>query len=242
MKTFNRQDIDTVWIDLDDTLWDFHNNSLISLESLYHTEQLGQYFDSVQQWQERYLEINHSLWPLYNAGKITKEYLMVERFRRVLANAGYPEHLMAQTVSLLDREYLSRLGQLPHLVPGALDLLTYLRHKGYHIGIISNGFLEVQSHKLRSSGIDHLIDTLVLSDDINVNKPDRRIFDHALNKANTTADKSIIIGDNPDTDIIGALNAGWHAIYFNRDNKDTTTPPSGAITISKLDQVKDIIL
>ncbi len=237
---FDRDTIDTVWLDLDDTIWDFSNNSLIALASLYQTEGLDRYFCTVGQWQKRYLEINHSLWPLYNSGKITKEYLMTERFRRVLANASYPEQDMEETVKRLDHEYLYRLGQLPHLVPGARDLIDYLKGKGYRIGIISNGFKEVQSRKMQSAGITHLIDVTVLSDDINVNKPDRRIFDHALRKASTTAGRSVIIGDNPDTDIAGALAAGWHAIYFNRDSVDTTNRP-GVFTISSLIQAKDIL-
>lgn len=242
MRTFTRNDIDTVWLDLDDTLWDFHNNSLISLASLYETEHLDLYFDTVEQWQERYLTVNHSLWPLYNNGSITKEFLMTERFRRPLDEASFPQDKLAKTVARLDVEYLKRLGQLPHLIPGALQLLHYLRDKGYQIGIISNGFHEVQSNKLRSSGIEHFIDVMVLSDDIGINKPDRRIFDHAIIKANTSAQRSIIIGDNPDTDISGAINAGWHAIYFNRDNANPTQPPQDALMITHLNQVRDIIL
>lgn len=242
MRTFTRDDIDTVWLDLDDTLWDFHNNSLISLASLYETEHLDLYFDTVEQWQEHYLTVNHSLWPLYNNGSITKEYLMTERFRRPLAEASFPQDKLDETIARLDVEYLKRLGQLPHLIPGALQLLQYLRDKGYQIGIISNGFHEVQSNKLRSSGIENLIDVMVLSDDIGVNKPDRRIFDHAIIKANTSAQRSIIIGDNPDTDINGALNAKWHAIYFSRDNATPTQPPQGALMVTHLNQVRDIIL
>lgn len=64
MTTYSRDTIDTVWLDLDDTIWDFHNNSLISLASLYETERLDLYFDSLEHWQECYLTVNHSLWPL----------------------------------------------------------------------------------------------------------------------------------------------------------------------------------
>ena len=102
-------------------------------------------------------------------------------------------------------------------------MLIYLRSKGYKIGIISNGFYEVQYNKLRSSDIEHLIDVVVLSDDIGINKPDRRIFDHALRKAGATAEESIIIGDNPDADIYGAKSAGWRTIYFNRKGKPSVS-------------------
>ena len=56
MTTYSRDTIDTVWLDLDDTIWDFHNNSLISLASLYETEHLDLYFDTLEHWQECYLK------------------------------------------------------------------------------------------------------------------------------------------------------------------------------------------
>lgn len=233
--------IEWVWVDLDDTIWDFSANSLDALGQVYEAEGLSEFFATVDVWREKYLECNHSLWPLYNVGKITKEYLMTERFRRVLAEAGCDNARAIEMSAVLDREYLGRLGRLKRLVPGALELLHHLSARGYRIGVISNGFYEVQHRKMRSAGIDGMIDAVVLSDDIGVNKPDRRIFDHAVRKVNTSAERSLIIGDNPDTDIVGALGAGWRAIYFNRDGANRSPAPAGCIEIHSLHQVMGML-
>lgn len=226
--------VDWVWVDLDDTIWDFSANSWIALGELYESERLDEFFADVDVWREKYLECNHRLWPLYNIGKISKEYLMTERFRRVLADAGCDNDRAVSLSAFLDKEYLDRLGRMKRLVPGASELLAHLASCGYKIGIISNGFREVQYRKMRSSGIDGKVDAVVLSDDAGVNKPDCRIFDYAVNKVSGVASRSLIIGDNPETDIVGALGAGWHAMYFNRDGLCHVAVPSGCIEVSSL--------
>ena len=233
--------IEWVWVDLDDTVWDFSANSWDSLGELYYQEGLDAYFASVDDWREKYLECNHSLWPLYNVGKITKEYLQLERFRRVLEEAGFPQEQLLAKSKALDPLYLSILGTKTRLVDGAREMLQYLKDKGYRIGMISNGFYEVQYCKMRSSQVEHFFEVVVLSDDIGVNKPDRRIFDHALKKAGAKAESSIIIGDNPDTDIYGAISAGWKAIYFNPMKKEKPSAIKDVFDVTHLDEVKKFL-
>ncbi len=234
IMAFSRDTIDWVWVDLDDTIWDFKRNSWEALGYVYHTAGLERAFADVDTWRNTYQENNHHLWSLYNVGKITKEFLMVERFRKVLADAGYSEEEALRMSGKLSDMYLDRLASLKALVPGARQLLDHLKERGYKIGVISNGFYEVQHRKMVSGGIEQYFDAVVLSDDIGVNKPDRRIFNHALAKAGgADAARTIIIGDNPDTDIVGSLNAGWRAIYFNRDGQGPACP-AGALEITTL--------
>lgn len=231
--------VEWVWVDLDDTVWDFYANSWDSLGEIYYQEGLDAYFSSVDDWREKYFKCNHSLWPLYNEGKITKEYLQLERFRRVLDEAGYPQDQLVEKAKALDPLYLSILGAKTRLIDGAREMLEYLKGKGYKIGLISNGFYEVQYRKMRSTNIEHFFDVVVLSDDIGVNKPDRRIFDYALKKAGATAETSLIVGDNPDTDIAGALAAGWKAVFFNP--KGLTNVVEGAMEIHSLKEIVEIL-
>ena len=235
-------DVKWVWVDLDDTIWDFRGNSWETLGELYYQEGLDAYFESVDDWREKYFEYNHSLWPLYNAGKITKEYLQVERFRKVLADAGYPQDDVMKKAQELDPLYLSILGTKSRLVDGAREMLQYLKEKGYRLCLISNGFYEVQYRKMKSAQIEDFFEVVVLSDDIGVNKPDRRIFDHALRKAGATAEESIIIGDNPDADIKGAIDAGWKAIYFNREGANVASElPKGIAVVGRLCDIEHIL-
>ena len=238
----SKNNIEWVWVDLDDTVWDFGGNSWDALGELYYQEGLDAYFVSVDDWRTKYLECNHSLWPRYNRGEITKEFLQLERFRKILDDAGYPNDALIAKAKALDPLYLSILGEKSRLVEGSREMLEYLKAKGYKIGMISNGFYEVQYRKMRSSNIEHFFDVVVLSDDIGVNKPDRRIFDHALKKAGAKAETSIIIGDNPDTDIAGAVAAGWQAIYFNpKGASDGQKLPKEVRVVEKLMEIEHIL-
>jgi putative hydrolase of the HAD superfamily len=237
----DKRNIDWVWVDLDDTIWDFKANSWEALAHVYEYAHLETAFGDVDTWRTLYQGNNHRLWSLYNVGKITKEYLMVERFRKVLADAGYENELAIKMSAELSDVYLDKLASLKTLVPGARELLNYLKSQGYKIGVISNGFYEVQHRKMVSSDIVEYFDAVVLSDDIGVNKPDKRIFDHALKKSNALADRTFIIGDNPDTDIAGAVNAGWRAIYFNRNGEGVSISMDNAIEIFKLSEIQHIL-
>lgn len=236
----DKNNIKAVWLDLDDTLWDFTTNSCKSLRDLYEIEHLCRWFSSCEEWIDRYLECNHSLWPLYNKGEITKEFLKVERFRRILVDVGY-ESDAEEYAKRLDVMYLDILGRKTLLVDGARELLDYLKKQGYKICLISNGFYEVQYNKMRSSQIDGYFDIVVLSDDLGINKPDRRIFDYARDKAGVEPGQCVIIGDNTDTDIYGAINAGWNAIYFNRNGMKEYQAPYKSIEVWTLSEVEKIL-
>lgn len=206
-----------LWFDLDDTLWDMSGNSVLCLRELYESQRLDRWFESHEQWDDVYHKINRELWEQYGRGDITREYLRSERFARPLRIGGVPAadaELMATT---FDKLYLESLGKKTALIDGARELLDYLSAGGYRLGIVSNGFREVQYNKLRSSDIDRYFDLVVLSDDAGINKPDRRFFEYAMDRANSRDLHNIIIGDNLTADIQGAIAAGWDAIWFCRD-------------------------
>lgn len=213
----NNTDIDNrrvIWLDLDDTLWDFKANSRVALEGLYNDYDLKRWFATAAEWIGCYERHNHALWDQYNKALISKEYLMTERFRRPLQEAGSP--LVSEYSRQFDGEYLDRLADCTRLIDGAIELLEAIRKRGYRTGILSNGFTEVQYRKIRNSGLEPYIDYVVLSDDIGVNKPDVRLFRYAEKVCGSDASRCLMIGDNPDTDIAGAIAAGWKAIYFSR--------------------------
>lgn len=217
-----------LWFDLDDTVWDMSGNSVLCLRELYESQRLDRWFESHELWDEVYHNINRELWEQYGRGDITRDYLRSERFARPLRIGGVPATEAEAMAVTFDKLYLDSLGQKTALIDGARELLDYLSARGYQMGIVSNGFREVQYNKLRSSDIDRYFDPVVLSDDAGINKPDRRFFEYAMERAGSHGMHNIIIGDNLTADIRGALDAGWEAIWFcrNRQNLDADEPKS----------------
>ena len=77
-----------------------------------------------------------------------------------------------------------------------------------------NGFKELQFKKMESAGIDGFFKDIILSEDINICKPNRAIFEYALKTTNSLRVESIMIGDNYEVDIQGAAGAGIDQIYY----------------------------
>lgn len=213
-----------VWWDLDDTLWDFRANSLEALAEVYEAYGLSRLFPTVDAWRDSYHRFNRQLWTQYNANAIGMDHLRMERFRLPFVEAGAPDAEARRLSSEMDMDYLRRLGVKTRMVDGAREILDYLARKGYRMGILSNGFTDVQHLKLESSRIGGYFSEVVLSDAVGINKPDARIFRHARNLAGVSPSECIMVGDNPDTDIAGALADGWHTLLFDPDGSHTEAP------------------
>jgi putative hydrolase of the HAD superfamily len=213
-----------VWFDLDDTVYDFHANSRRALERLYHTQGLSRFFSSADRWIDTYEHFNTLLWKDYSAALIDQPTLRMDRFRLPLTQMGVDDCTARKMSSAFDPVYLDYLAQETLLIPGAIELIDRVRRAGLLTGILSNGFTEVQHRKIQNSGLAHLFNIIVLSDDIGINKPDVRLFNHAMKLSGIDIpSRHLMIGDNPSTDIAGASAAGWQALLFLR-NPGKTAP------------------
>lgn len=214
-----------IFLDFDDTLYDTHGNSVIALYELFDTFQLGRYFPDPQVFYDRYWETNIDLWTRYSSGDITRDYLIVERFRRPLSyGEGGPLNSSANALSAADKAYCLHVSDVfldycsskPGLVDGALELMRHLRRRGYRLHMCSNGFHEVQYKKLRACGLSDYFSTVVLSEDAGANKPSPQFFDYAFRCTKAQKANTLMIGDNYQTDILGAKRYGLATAYFNR--------------------------
>lgn len=217
-----------VWLDLDDTLIDFHANSLAALRLTYAECDLDRFFATCEEWTDSYMRHNHALWDRYNRADITQAYLRMHRFLDPVKEKcpEIDETLFIPEAERLDTVYLDLLAQQKCMVDGAMELVRHLRAHSYNIGILSNGFTDVQHRKMHTVGLDTMIDAVVLSDDIGINKPDPRIYAHAMRRSGCTDPSAhIMIGDNPATDIAGALASGWRAVLY--------APSSSGLTLTR---------
>lgn len=229
----------TLFIDLDNTLYDFSGNSREAYIAVYNLLDYDRWFCSFEHYYEIYEEYNLRLWALYAEGKITKEHLNAERYSHPLRVVGAPdpEAIGAQFWD----EAMKRLPLGNRLMPHAKEILTYLRPK-YKMYILSNGFTELQSRKMQSAGITHYFDGMILSEDIGVNKPNPAIFTHALQVTESTAEESLMIGDNYEVDIEGAQRVGIDQVFYNISKKDLNPEhPQPTFTITSLLELKEIL-
>jgi len=177
------------------------------------------------------------LWDQYGKGFITKEALSLERFLHPLKMVGINDSKLAIEIG---KEYLDLLPTRTTLVPFALELLDYLAPK-YPLTIVSNGFIEVQYRKLKSCQIEKYFSHIVLSEAAGALKPDKRIFEYALQLNKTKASETIMIGDSYEADIIGAQHAEIDQIYFNPNIENDKIKYPATYFINKLDQIPIII-
>lgn len=212
-----------VWFDLDDTVWDFSANSLETLDEVYAHFELDRFWTDAQQWKKDYHAINDALWDVFAENKITSAELRFHRFYDTFTKKGVAETEAREMALAADSFYLSRLAERERLVEGARDLLKYLKTRGFQLGILSNGFKDVQHKKLISGKILDFFNFIVLSDDAGITKPDERIFRYAESIARSRPDRCIMIGDNLKTDIMGAVNAYW-PFAFRLDRKKECQP------------------
>ena len=211
-----------LFFDLDNTLWAFSENAGDTFREVYALHRLDRFFESFEQFFSIYQEENLRLWRCYEKGDITKDELNYRRFRHPLQVAGVGDLSLADRYSA---DFFRIIRTKKKLMPHTLEILDYL-YPHYNLFILSNGFRELQCAKMHSGGIDKYFQKVILSDDIGINKPNRGLFDYALQMTGSSKEEALMIGDNFDVDVAGACHAGMAQVYYNisRQNEFPFTP------------------
>lgn len=225
-----------VFFDLDRTLWDFDCNRDLTLYQMFAERNLARIFGNERAFIECYCRHNDRLWGYYGRHEIDKATLRFKRFYDTLCEFDTDNPELART---LDADYIGLMPSHNALIDGAVDLLDYLANRGYRLHVITNGFSEVQSPKLERSGIRNYFEWVITSEQSGYHKPDKRAFGYALAKANARKAESIMVGDNFEIDIVGAMRFGMSQIYFNPNNLGCSEAPTHQVRY--LLQIRDIL-
>ena len=227
-----------LFIDFDDTLYDTYGNAVIALRETFEAFRLERFFADPQVFYDAYWAANIDLWTRYSKGEITRPYLIVERFRRPLS-AGQGLDVTEPFCLEMSDKFLEFCSSKPGVVEGAHELMDYLKYQGYRMHMCSNGFHEVQYKKLAACGLKDYFDTIILSEDAGANKPSMQYFDYALRQSGADIATTIMIGDNLQTDIMGANRAGLDTILFNRWGIEPSSVPT--YTVETLRDIMKIL-
>ncbi|QCE41887.1 YjjG family noncanonical pyrimidine nucleotidase [Psychroserpens sp. NJDZ02] len=201
--------VEHVFFDLDHTLWDFDKNSALTFDFIFKKHQVK---TNLNDFLRFYEPINLKYWKLYRDEKVTKEDLRYSRLKETFDALQFT--VKDQVINQLSEDYITYLSSFNNVFDGTFEILDYLKSK-YKLHIITNGFKDAQNNKLKSSKLDHYFETVTSAEAAGVKKPNPHIFNFALNSAQAETQNSIMIGDNYEADILGALDIGLDAICFN---------------------------
>ncbi|HSU29506.1 MAG TPA: YjjG family noncanonical pyrimidine nucleotidase [Chitinophagaceae bacterium] len=225
-----------MFFDLDHTLWDFEANARATLATLYTDlglEKRG--IDDFELFHKNYLAHNEKLWERYRNGLIRQEELRVKRMRLALLDFKIADDVLAAEMST---RFLELLPTRTILFPHTKEILQYLKTKEYLLHLVTNGFEKTQHSKLRYSGLDVFFSEVITSEGSNSLKPDKGIFEYAMNLTGATTSNSIMIGDSIEVDIQGAMNAGLDQVFINHLNiKPAINPTYTVYSLKELERI-----
>ena len=196
----------TVFFDIDYCLLDTPTSERRIIRELY-AQQGQQVGDEVG---DTYREINKRLWVYLDAGQLTREQLYVLRFQKLFEI--YPFHRPADEVAPW---FLQQLGEAHDAQPGAERLLRRLKDSGVRVFTASNGIGRVMNHRVDLAGLAQYLSGRFAADEIGVMKPNPRYFDAIFRlSGETDLRRTLMVGDNPVTDVNGAVDYGMTGALF----------------------------
>jgi 2-haloacid dehalogenase len=222
------------WIifDADGTLFDYDTAEKNALANTFN--HFG--FPFQDEYLRIYRQFNKILWLDFEMGKISIPHLKIQRFKLILDELG-----INANPELFSETYLRQLSLRHDLIDGAESLLEALQGK-IGLMLMTNGIKEVQRSRLKLSSIGDYFSHVIISDEVGAAKPDKMIFEIALEKmASTEKEKVLMVGDNLSSDIKGGSDFGIQTCWYNpgRKNNDPAIQPT--YQISDLHEIITII-
>ncbi|NML19721.1 noncanonical pyrimidine nucleotidase, YjjG family [Pseudoflavitalea sp. G-6-1-2] len=225
-----------LFFDLDHTLWDFDSNCRFTLEHLYQSMELKERgVDDFERFYKHYIIHNDRLWEKYRAGTIRSEDLRWKRMHLTLVDFKIGDEKLATEMST---QFLEMLPSRTILFPYTIEILTYLKEKGYQLHLITNGFEKTQHSKITYSGLSPYFMEVITSEGSNSLKPHKEIFDYAFLKTKALPEHSIMIGDSIEADIMGGINAGIDQVFVNHLNIEPSV--KATYTVYSLKELENI--
>ncbi|HCR6993956.1 TPA: pyrimidine 5'-nucleotidase [Shigella flexneri] len=219
---------DWIFFDADETLFTF--DSFTGLQRMFLDYSVTFTVEDFQDYQA----VNKPLWVDYQNGAITSLQLQHGRFE------SWAERLKVEA-GLLNDAFINAMAEICTPLPGAVSLLNAIRSNA-KIGIITNGFSALQQVRLERTGLRDYFDLLVISEEVGVAKPNKKIFDYALEQAgNPDRSRVLMVGDTAESDILGGINAGLATCWLNAHNREQPEGIAPTWTVSSLHELEQLL-
>lgn len=210
-------DLDGTLLDRDRSLKQFIQNQYERYrDALGHIER--------ERYIERFLELDHR-------GYVWKDKVYAQLCEEYNIACLTPEHLLADYIQNFQHHCIP--------FPNMVQVLQELKNRGILLGMITNGFTELQRLNICALQIEQYMDVILVSEEEGIKKPDPEIFMRALRRLGVQVEESVYVGDHPENDVQGARNIGMHAVW----KKDTFwgTPFTDEYVIDDLQELLAIV-
>jgi len=225
--------IKVIGFDLDGTLWDHNKAVMCAMRS-----SMKGIIDFNDIWLSdvvrRFHGINKVIWDAYSKGKICYNEINHTRFKQLFCDCKLPLSKMLHVAEKFIAEYV----ESKYLERGATQILNALC-RDYQLYLITNGVSHMQGAKIRNCSLEKYFKKILISEDLGFRKPNRNIFLHSIKGDGVLPGECVYIGDDIEIDILGAVEAGWHAIYYCRDLSDS--PKKDVLCSTMLEEIPRLV-
>ena len=223
-----------ILFDADNTLLDFDAAESKALADTLRNYGIEPDAETVQ----TYRTINEELWRQLEKGQLRRDKLMAERFTRFLKAVD-----AAGNGAEMNKFYLDQLSTHPDLAaPNVLDVLKELSEVAT-LAVVTNGFDRVQSRRVAESGMRDFIEEVFVSEKLDSEKPNRKIFDAALRSLGVeNREHVLMVGDSLTSDIQGGINAGLDTCWYNPNHAENPGKVCPTYEISKLEELNALVM
>jgi 2-haloacid dehalogenase len=224
--------IEFLFLDLDDTILDFHKAEHIALGKTFR----GFGLEPTEEVMARYSLINKAHWERLERKELTREQVLVGRFAVLFSEYG-----IDVDPTQCARTYENNLSIGHYFLPGAYEAVERLSKK-YKLYLASNGTAKVQAGRLESANISHFFQEIFISQEIGANKPDIAYFHGCFAKIpDFDVTKSMIVGDSLTSDILGGMNAGMKTCWVNPTGKVAPADIQPDYEIKSLSELENLL-
>lgn len=219
-------------LDADNTLFDFDAGNRLAVTAVCRRFDIPDTEESFR----LYEGCNNALWAAFDRGEVTKDFLVVQRFRDFFRKLG-----IERDAAACNEVHLAVLSENTLLMPHALEVCREL-HKTHKLYIVTNAVAAVQRSRLGKSALAPYIDGAFISEEAGASKPSREYFDYVFaHVEGLRRDNCLLIGDSLSSDMQGAANYGLPSCWYNPGRLPRPADLDITYTIDDLRQLPDIV-